>query len=672
MNVVTYRAARVVCAHLVLLTLTFLTFLCAASPVCGGGGPKSVLVVQNTRSRVSADIAAYYVRMRGIPKSNLCAITCSTNEIVSKQECETKIVAPIREFLKKPEIADRIHYIVLTKGVPLGADYGYKSGPLSVTSILTCVAANVTEPITNPYGPTAQQPVEAAFSYDIPLGARLYLVTRLDAYTVEDVHRMINRSIFAVPFGHVALDRRVVDESNTGYVALNDRLATANYALESMGVPTTYDDSHLFLGWMQNLIGYFSWGSNDPSFTFPAYTSNSFQPGSIADTYVSTSGRTFDRPAESGQSLIADLIPAGACGVSGYVSEPYSYYTTRPEVLFDRYIKGYNVAESFYAACPELFWKSVVVGDPLMAPFATPPSVFILNSSETPITGLATLSVSAFDWSGVSKVEFYFDDRLIGIAAAKPYSITLDTTQYTVGPHLIEAIAYENSKVATQGHASAVLTIENPTSNLTNIADAFHSPDGQGVRSTGRVVTAATLDMGGKEFYIEDPSRTSGIKVVSNVKVAEGDLVTVVGDLRTDSGERSIVAATVSVTGRASAPVAPLGMPNKYVGGADLLPQTLGVTGGIGPRNLGLLVRTWGRVTHVGGPQEDFFYIDDGSNLDDGSGHIGLKVRCGNLSKPQFGSKVIVTGLSSCEKVGGRTNPVLKLRRQSDLLSLGI
>jgi len=76
--------------------------------------------------------------------------------------------------------------------------------------------------------------------------------------------------------------------------------------------------------------------------------------------------------AEKGQSLIGDLIRKGVTGVKGYVTEPYSVALARPEVLFERYTAGFNLAESFYMASILTNWKDIVIGDPLCAPYAKP------------------------------------------------------------------------------------------------------------------------------------------------------------------------------------------------------------------------------------------------------------------------------------------------------------
>lgn len=660
------RPARCAAWSLIVGIALVMCLLLCASGAFAGGSPRNVLVVENSLSNVSKDIADYYMAARGIPPSNRCRIRCSTSEIVSRAECETNILAPILRFIQESGVGEHIDYIVLTKGVPLGANYGYSSGALSICSILTCLSEpSVDVYITNPYGPLASNRAEVAFSHQLNLGGyHIYLVTRLDGYTVQDIHRMIDGSVAPSPLGPVLIDLKALDGPGST-VMLNQRLSDANSLLVSKGIPTIFDDTSTFLGGKTGLMGYFSWGSNDPSFTAAAYTSNRFVPGSIADSFVSTSARTF-YPASSGQSLIADMIAQGACGANGNVSEPYVAYANYPDVLFDRYTKGFNLAESFFAACPMLFWKAVVIGDPLMAPYSTPPQVAI-TAPQHSLTGLATLSATAWDASGIARVDFYVDGKLVGSCAHCPYSVPVDTTAYFVGQHSVDVMALEAAPAGSQSWASTMVSIENPVSVLKVIADAFPCKDEQGVQCHDKVVTAGTSEMGGSEFYVQEANGVSGIRVVSSTVVAEGDVVSISGELITDSGERSILADEVVVDRQLLTPLEPIRIPTRWIGGGDFCANTKGMTGGRGLRNTGLLVTTWGKIAYVGGDKEDFFYIDDGSRLRDGSGHVGVKVKCNGMGKPAVGTYAVVTGISSCEDMSGRIVPILKMRRKTDL-----
>ena len=133
-----------------------------------------------------------------------------------------------------------------------------------------------------------------------------------------------------------------------------------------------YDRGKTFAGSRVPLAGYASWGSNDGAFDEGAYRTLAFVPGALAETFVSTSGRSFRPIKDGGQSLVVDLVAQGVTGVKGYVSEPYTIALARADILFDRYTSGRNLAESFYAASPVTHWKDVVVGDPLCAPYRKP------------------------------------------------------------------------------------------------------------------------------------------------------------------------------------------------------------------------------------------------------------------------------------------------------------
>ena len=129
----------------------------------------------------------------------------------------------------------------------------------------------------------------------------------------------------------------------------NADMCRAHELLVKRGIPDELDLSETFVGGRSNLMGYFSWGSNDARFSNEAYQTLFFAPGSLSDTAVSTSARTF-LPTKGGQSLLADLIAHGlACG-KGYMDEPLLQEVALPTIALDRYTAGYTMAESFYAA----------------------------------------------------------------------------------------------------------------------------------------------------------------------------------------------------------------------------------------------------------------------------------------------------------------------------------
>jgi hypothetical protein len=91
------------------------------------------------------------------------------------------------------------------------------------------------------------------------------------------------------------------------------------------------------------------------------------------------------------------------------------------------------------------------------------------------------------------------------------------------------------------------------------------------------------------------------------------------------------------------------------------------VLGGFGLNNIGLLVRVFGKVTSIG---QGYLYIDDGSNLRDGTGveHIGVCVVCDPTGYKE-GDYLSVTGISSCFTPGVVVKRILA-RSSGDIVKL--
>src|SRR4029453_1476292 len=71
----------------------------------------------------------------------------------------------------------------------------------------------------------------------------------------------------------------------------------------------------------------------------------------------------------TGQSFLADNISQGVTGARGYVWEPNAPALGRPDIRVERYMAGYNLAETFFMAGPFIGAQEMVVGDPKVAPY---------------------------------------------------------------------------------------------------------------------------------------------------------------------------------------------------------------------------------------------------------------------------------------------------------------
>ena len=367
--------------------------------------PREVLVVYNANSPVSVAIAKDYAARRGVRQ--MLAIRCedsavrTENETISLELYSDQIEQPVAAYLARHP---KINFIVLTKGVPIrvrDAKTGSHDENLPSTAPLNASVDSYLAGMDYATIPGAVKiaihgsgargygwlnrywKADKPFSH-VEFGG--YLVTRLDGYTQADAESLVQRALAgereAAERGAVLLDTQplfkykpedvlvqplkitgdIPDESDWGSWDADQIKAAGE--LKTRGIPYELDENESFVGERKNLLGYFSWGSNDPKYTAEAYKSLRFAPGSICDTAVSTSARTF-LPTTGGQSLIADLIPNGVTGIKGYTDEPLLQAIASPSVLLDRYFSGFTLAESFYAASRFVGWEDIVIGDPL-------------------------------------------------------------------------------------------------------------------------------------------------------------------------------------------------------------------------------------------------------------------------------------------------------------------
>ena len=365
----------------------------AALPARAQSG-RNVLVVVNASHPDSVRIGDHYAAKRAVPPEQVLRLTtldADPPDGIDRPVFERAIQAPIGAWLGRHQAQDRILFIVLTKGVPLriNAPRGDK-GAASVDSELTLlyerlagVTPDVDGPLPNPLF-LGDAPVAGAARVTRET-SRLYMVTRLDGYTADDVIGLIDRASEPSADGRFILDgkRSLTDKGNQWLRAAADRLASTGVSADRV----VFDDTAKVIPDQRDVLGYYSWGSNDP-FIRRRDFNLTFRNGAIGGMFVSTDGRTFREPpkgwtlpswankeawfAGSPQSLAGDLIRAGITGVAGHVAEPLLGHTIRPDILFPAYVSGLTLAEAYYRAMPSVSWMTVVVGDPLCAPFAGP------------------------------------------------------------------------------------------------------------------------------------------------------------------------------------------------------------------------------------------------------------------------------------------------------------
>lgn len=390
-----------------------------------------VLVIRNTNSPISMAVADDYMLRRNVTK--FLNISCNDNSSNSNfdyldfQYYVPTIENPIKNYLiNHPEI----DFIVLTKGIPnhiFNAPNKPYNGVCSIDSRIAALGYenSSTSSIINisdlDYGNTFVGKCYAnkfwnstiRFSHSTFGG---YLVTRLDGYTQADAIALTTRSLLAEAnlangntiSGNILLDAcadfgfpsgsqpysiypinyvagqtiNITTEGAYGLYNVDMQESATDLTSNSIGVQ--FENTNAFVGNIGNLKGYVSWGSNDTNYNANNYNSLGFVAGALGETAVSTGARTF-LPTTGGQSLIANLVSQGITGVKGYTDEPLLLAVASPKILFNRYVNGWTLAESFYAASRLVGWMDLVIGDPICRAYGN--SLSIKNyESETKIT----------------------------------------------------------------------------------------------------------------------------------------------------------------------------------------------------------------------------------------------------------------------------------------------
>lgn len=250
---------------------------------------------------------------------------------------------------------------------------------------------------------------------------------------------------------------------------------------------------------------------------------------------------------------------------------------------------------------------------------------------------------------------------------------TLDPTNLGVDPYFVDQANcdYHLEPLTPLGDPNPLVGGGDPFDGYPNMG-AFQDEDppvsisetkkltnGAVVMVSSAVVTAVFPDC----FYMEEPKRISAIKVLMyGAKVKEGQVVDVSGVLSSSGTERQLVDAKIlDIQGTRSA-IKPLALSNKGLGGGSIGKYTPGVTKAVGLNNVGLLVKTWGRVKSVTSGTYSYFVIDDGSKSP-------VKVIPPSGTRlPAVGAVAVVTGISCIDSDGkGSLSRAIRIRKESDI-----
>ncbi|HMP72728.1 MAG TPA: hypothetical protein PKE55_05635 [Kiritimatiellia bacterium] len=181
-------------------------------------------------------------------------------------------------------------------------------------------------------------------------------------------------------------------------------------------------------------------------------TSGSLVPGALAD-HLTSFAAVF---SSWEQTKLTAWLDAGAAAAAGTIAEPFANWMKFPNArLFAHYAAGATALEA-YAQAVRSPLQLLLVGDPLAAPWASPPAVTLIhlnqNTPNTPLTGEAQFMASSWAGLGLSPPTFIFllNGRVIHHPGNIP-QINIDTRQLADGYHELRAIAYSPGRIRHQG-----------------------------------------------------------------------------------------------------------------------------------------------------------------------------------------------------------------------------
>jgi uncharacterized protein (TIGR03790 family) len=189
--------------------------LCSLARTLSAQTPDSVLIVVNQSSPLSRKIGEYYAERRHVPAVNICRLTSTTDEEISRDDFNNQIALPIQNYLRAHNLTEQILYIVTTAGVPLKVhgSGGLSGDAASVDSELTLLYFDLhgrshalPAGIANPFFGKISSPFRHA---DFPI----YLVTRLAGYDFDDVKAVVDRALLAHNRGKFVIDLRASDNT---------------------------------------------------------------------------------------------------------------------------------------------------------------------------------------------------------------------------------------------------------------------------------------------------------------------------------------------------------------------------------------------------------------------------------------------------------------------------
>ncbi|MEZ4337809.1 MAG: MYXO-CTERM sorting domain-containing protein [Sandaracinaceae bacterium] len=414
-------------ATLGLLSLVLVVPVARATP-----GPDTTVVVANANVPESVALAQRYAVERDVPSAQVCLLDVVDEEDVALADYETTVLEPLRACLDAtPGVRARIEAAVLIRGIPLRVQIPVGGGmqPVSLAAALQLWDSTLDSgdpvlgqdpgepgmcgPGVSCYAPAWDNPYrgfpfEPGWTTDRG-GAtwRPILVTMLHGRSYEAAEGLLDSALSAEASPPPTGEMLFMEGADAARGRLDAEYDRVIMDLTALGFTATR------VPFERDLTGHtlssFVTGTAGLGMTIEG---NTYLPGSIVDNLTSFGAvpQNFRETGES-QVSIARWVEQGVAGVHGTVAEPLNGCFPHRRFLVE-YVLGATLAEAYLAMMPNVYWRNLVLGDPMAAPYAQRPEVTIEGVSDgEALSGAVAVHLSATDpgMRGIGSIAAFLD-----------------------------------------------------------------------------------------------------------------------------------------------------------------------------------------------------------------------------------------------------------------------
>lgn len=444
---------------------------CAALSVSSAAhafaGPDGVAVLANADVPESVALAKKYMAARSIPARQLCSLSMPVKDDITLAEYQTKVDGPFEACLKAAGVDARIEAVLVVRGVPLrvGVPVGNATQNVALTAALSvwrsadgtgailgqasgntvdcggspCLAAKWSNPYRTVTGPiTGGMTITAGGVTWKPL-----LVTMLHGRTYADAELLLTSAMDAEKAGGATGPFVFMDGADAARGVLDTEYPTVINQLKTAGF-TDAQEVPFDTAWKgpPKMAAFFT-GTASLGTTIEG---NTFAPGALVDNLTSF-GAVPVNFAASGESQvsIARWVKMGVAGVHGTVDEPLNNCFPSRKLIVD-YATGAPLAEAYFRRLPYAYWRNLVLGDPMLAPYAKRPTVTITGLSGTSVATAQKVTATAVDkaGTGIESVKLYANGVLVAESPGDTVSACVP-----IKPGTIELLAVAQNKAGT-------------------------------------------------------------------------------------------------------------------------------------------------------------------------------------------------------------------------------